>query len=265
MAILKFSTFDRELIRAYMQGTQTLEKGIAYVQAINPGASAKDAEEKAIELAQEFCYRKWANDSTGYISSEHIAFREFQDDVDHGRKFQIPKEVLKKQQAEQRKQQAAKEAEQYAKERAEKERLRIEELKAYCAKTNSDFDTVNRMELQRFKKRDNICSFFEAIAFIAAIAAIILWLTGVFTFVVALIAVIACIVLFCIAAGCESGIPYSSFEILKQPPATSSSHSDTKAGSTASVASYSIWTCGNCGTENRSNTSQCKKCGKYKS
>ena len=83
----KLTTFNPELIRSYMEGTDVLDKGIAYMKAVTPGISDAVAKEAAIRQAQEWCQRKWFNDTTGYISSEYVAYSEFASDVRNGRYF----------------------------------------------------------------------------------------------------------------------------------------------------------------------------------
>ena len=83
----KLTTFNPELIRSYMEGTTTLDKGIAYMKAVTPGISDAIAKESAIRYAQETCQRRWLNDTTGYLNSEYRVWSEFADDVDKGRHF----------------------------------------------------------------------------------------------------------------------------------------------------------------------------------
>ena len=85
----KLTTFNPELIRCYMEGTDVLDKGIAYIKSVTPGTSDAVAKETAIRLAQEWCQRKWLNDTTGYISSEYVAFSELASDVRNGRYFDV--------------------------------------------------------------------------------------------------------------------------------------------------------------------------------
>ena len=99
MSTIKVSTFNSESIRNYMEGSDILDTSIAYMKAVNPGISDAAAKEAAIRQAQEFCHRKWANDSTGYISNEAVAWQEFAADVRKGRYFSvasIPKSSPKK-------------------------------------------------------------------------------------------------------------------------------------------------------------------------
>ena len=86
----KITTFDVDLIRTYMEGSEALRKGIAYCKSIQPDASDAVAKESAIRLAQDACRRKWINDSTGYIDSEYKAFLEFSKDVEKGFYFSRP-------------------------------------------------------------------------------------------------------------------------------------------------------------------------------
>ena len=86
---LKVTTFNREIIRKYMEGSSVLEKGIAYYKHANPTISNDQAKELAIREAQDRSYSIWANDSTGYIRNEAMAFSEFKEYVDKGRYFSI--------------------------------------------------------------------------------------------------------------------------------------------------------------------------------
>jgi len=83
----KFTTFNPELIRSYMEGSDVLDRGIAYMKAVTPGISDASAKEAAIRQAQENCQRRWLNDTTGYIDSEYRAWSEFSNDVRNGRFF----------------------------------------------------------------------------------------------------------------------------------------------------------------------------------
>ena len=86
---VKVSTFNQEIIRTYMESSSALEKGIAYYKHVNPTISDDQAKELAIREAQDRSYSIWANDSTGYISNERMAFSEFIEYVDKGRYFSI--------------------------------------------------------------------------------------------------------------------------------------------------------------------------------
>ena len=89
--MMKLSTFNPNLIRQYIEGTDVLEKGIAYMKQLDPSVSDAVAKESAIRMAQEYCQRKWQNDSTGYISSEYVAYTEFAKDVQKGFYFSAPR------------------------------------------------------------------------------------------------------------------------------------------------------------------------------
>lgn len=86
---MKITTFDTEKIRYYMEKSSILQKGIDYCKSLNPGVSDEVAKQTAISLAQQYCQQKWYNDRSGYISSEYVAFREFEEDVSAGRYFSV--------------------------------------------------------------------------------------------------------------------------------------------------------------------------------
>lgn len=132
---MKLSTFDRSLIRDYMESDSALlNVGIAYVKKINPSALDAVAKETAIRMAQDAAYQKWYYDSTGYIDSEYKAFYEVREKLFNN--------GLKK---------SSYSSGTYSytpglgeRKVSETERKRESELRAYCEKNNLDFETENK-------------------------------------------------------------------------------------------------------------------------
>ena len=243
-------TFNKEIIRTLMYGTRTLDQGIAYAKAITPTLTDSEAKEVAIRLAQDYCYQKWANDSTGYIRDEAIAFQEFKSDVDHNRYFAIPKEILQKQEAEKN------EAE--TKERQEKhEKHRVERLTKYCNANNLCFEVENYKELKRLKRVHILCTLSMIFATLIGIVILgYMLLSDNLTFWRFAIVAVAWFVILMIAFEVEPDLPPRVYDALKHGIPVSKEAQEERPD---------VWICGNCKTENSINYSQCKKCGKYKS
>ncbi len=175
---VKLSTFNKELIRVYMESSSILEQGIIYVQYVNYTGNLKRetprevAKETAILQAMDFCYRKWYNDSTGYISDERVAFREFEKDVKEHRYFytrgmksleQIKEEKLAEEKRE--------------KENEEKlwedEYERVRKLRNFCKENNLNFEEENRKAIKKFKIKSKIFTI-EIIATIIVLAVLVI-------------------------------------------------------------------------------------------
>lgn len=84
----KVSTFDKELIRSYIEQSPVMQKGISYYKHVNPSLTDAAAKECAIREAQEYCHRRWLSDSSGYLN-EYRAFEEFTERVSKGSYFSI--------------------------------------------------------------------------------------------------------------------------------------------------------------------------------
>lgn len=85
---VKMTAFDKEQIRSYMEQSSILQKGISYYKHVNPTVTDAQAKECAIREAQEYCQRRWLNDSSGYLN-EYRAFEEFKERVQNGSYFSI--------------------------------------------------------------------------------------------------------------------------------------------------------------------------------
>ena len=86
---VKVTTFNTELIRAYMEQSSILQKGIAYYKHIDSSLTDAMAKECAIRDAQQYCQRRWKNDSSGWLDSEYKVFLEFEERVENGSYFKI--------------------------------------------------------------------------------------------------------------------------------------------------------------------------------
>lgn len=85
---VKVTTFNKELIRSYMEQSSVMQKGIAYYKHVNPSLTDAEAKECAIHEAQETCHRRWLSDGSGYLN-EQRAFEEFKERVNKGSYFSI--------------------------------------------------------------------------------------------------------------------------------------------------------------------------------
>lgn len=201
---MKLQYFDKEVIRTLMEGSTTLEKGISYCKRTTPGCSDEVAKETAIRLAQEYCQRKWLNDSSGYISNEYIAFREFESDVRNDRYFSSQLTPEEKKRAD---------AEKTNHEKEENNKKRIEALKEHCRTNNLNFDEENIKQLTALRKKDRIANLLCVFGFLGLIAAgICLFAVGFWTAVI--VAVIAFIIL-CVGGGLNPMLPDNVYDVLK--------------------------------------------------
>ena len=209
---MKMQTFDRSLIRVYMESNSSvLAQGIRYCQHIKPGITGQEAKETAIRLATEYCETKWYNDSSGYISNERIAFQEFAEDVQNRRYFYV--KGMKDPEAERRK----KEEERRKKEEQEmlwrKEKNRVIELKAYCEKNGLDFKTENDRVVHMLKKKDNLALWVALISAVLFFGAPIMWLfTSVGNFLLWLAVAAVGVVGFCVGAKIDPKVPNDFFK-----------------------------------------------------
>ena len=208
---MKLQTFDRNLIRGYMETSSVLEQGIRYCQHITPESSTDVAKEAAIRMAVEYCERIWYNDSTGYISNERIAFDRFVEDVKKQRYFyakgmKTPEDL-----------QREKEKEQEQASRWRKENTRVRELREYCRQNHLDFETENAKAVQTLKKNNNTCLILEWTAVLVFIAAIVLWLfTSIGNALIWIPVIIASIVVFIIGDKIDPKLPDDYFKLIKK-------------------------------------------------
>ena len=84
----KVSTYNKDLIRSYMEQSSIMQKGISYYKHVNPSLTDAEAKELAIREVQESCHRRWLSDSSGYLN-EYRAFEEFEERVNKGSYFSI--------------------------------------------------------------------------------------------------------------------------------------------------------------------------------
>ena len=209
---MKIQTFNRQLIRQYMLTSPILEDGIQYCQYITPGASREAAKESAIRLAEEYCERKWYNDSTGYIRNEFIAFQEFESDVRNNRYF-----YDKGMEAAAEKKRRKEEEEREQKARWDKEASRVRALREYCYKHKLDFEIENQKALAVLKKRDNLSFWLQSIAFLAFFGSLVMWVfTSVGSWLVWLpILIVSIIVFFVTDSKISPKLPKDFFEKIK--------------------------------------------------
>lgn len=246
---VKLSTFNKELIRVYMESSSILEQGITYMQYINykernTEVSRELAQETAILQAMDFCYRKWYNDSTGYISDERVAFREFEKDVKENRYFYIrgmksleqikadeakrkAKEAERKANAEKNRienekkkaaaaEQSKKEKEEKQKQLWEDEKERAKALREYCKENNLDFETENAKVLKKYKNKSNLGGTIAMLSILLFIAALIMWIfTAIGSFLLWLGVMIGCFVLFCVGANFIPTLPDDYWDKIK--------------------------------------------------
>lgn len=201
---MKLQTFNRDLIRDYMEDSDILEIGIQYCQQVSPGDSELVAKETAIRMATDRCERRWYNDTSGYIDSEWKAFSELVDDV-HNKRFFYAKGMK-----------SSEELEKERKEREERwaqERKRVQALKQYCIDNGLNFEEENQKVLRKLRLRHAISTLFAFIAlgtFIIAVYNLLVgpWLkTGIFF--------AACVVSIIVGMTVDPKLPDNFFEKIK--------------------------------------------------
>ena len=236
---MKLQTFNRNLIREYMEYSPALEQGIRYCKHLDPTASDMVAKESAIRIAINICERKWMNDSTGYISSERVAFTEFEKDVANKRYFyekgmkQPAKESQKKysysastmtdnddDRAAKKAEEAARRKEETKKDQARRwknEEKRVLELKMLCAEKGLDFDSENNKAVRSLKVKNSLSFWVESLSALAFFAAIILWIfTDIGNYLVWLPTIVISVVLFFVAdAKIDPKLPDDYFTKIK--------------------------------------------------
>lgn len=204
---MKVQFFDKDKIRMYMESSPALKQGILYCKHLNPQVSDMEAKESAMRIAEEYCYRKWLNDSTGYISDERKAFKEFEEAVEKKHQFYI-KGMLDPKKEKQKEQEAREEAIKQQK-RCEKEKKRIQDLKKYCKTNNLDFKEENRKALKRFRKQAKLVSLIETLLVLAFCAALIMWIfTDIGGSILWIAILITCFVAFILVGDLEPDLPY---------------------------------------------------------
>lgn len=170
---MKLSTFDRSLIRDYMESDSALlNVGIAYVKKINPSASDAVAKETAIRMAQDAAYQKWYYDSTGYIDSEYKAFYEVREKLFNNglKKSSYSSGGLSDASIAEIVQNAVHGVNE---EKLKEERKRESELRAYCEKNNLDFETENKRYKREMAKLWSRACMIEFILQIVAICLLV--------------------------------------------------------------------------------------------
>ena len=178
---MKMQYFDRNLIREYMEGSSALEQGIRYFKYLNPSASDALAKESAIRYAIEKCEAIWMKDSTGYISSERMAFSVFANDVKEKRHFHdkaMDNAEKKKQKAMDDAEKKKQTEENAKKERANRwkhEKARVERLKEYCQTNGLDFKSENKKAVDDLLRKNSLTTWIESISALAFIGAAIMW------------------------------------------------------------------------------------------
>ena len=164
---MKMQYFDRNLIREYMEGSPALEQGIRYMKYLDPSVSDAAAKESAIRYAIEKCEAIWMKDSTGYISSERIAFTEFSKDVREKRHFHDPAmDKAEKEEEEKRKNEH----------RWTCEKKRAADLRMLCMKEGLDFETENKKAVDELIRKNKLTIWIETIAGLSLVGSIIMWL-----------------------------------------------------------------------------------------
>ncbi|MBQ1225800.1 MAG: hypothetical protein IIU77_07285 [Clostridia bacterium] len=237
---MKLQTFDRNLIREYMEYSPALDQGIRYCKYLDPTVSDMVAKESAIRLAINICEKKWYNDSTGYISSERVAFTEFEKDVANKRYFYekgmkqpakeprtkdthyVPSTIAddddraakKAEDAARRKEEAEKEQTQ----RWKNEEKRVLDLKMLCAEKGLDFDLENNKAVKSLKVRNSLAFWIESLSALAFFAAIILWIfTDIGNYLVWLPTIVISVVLFFVTdAKIDPKLPDDYFTKIKK-------------------------------------------------
>ena len=155
-----------------------LEQGIRYMKCLDPSVSDTAAKESAIEFAIRKCESIWMRDSTGYISSESMAFSVFSKDVSEKRYFyDSAMEAAEKKKAREEKK---KEQEENAKKESElrwgKEKKRAERLREHCQKNGLDFKSENKKAVDDLIQKNSLTTWIESISALAFIGAAIMWL-----------------------------------------------------------------------------------------
>lgn len=199
---MKVQFFDKDKIRMYMEGSPALKQGILYCKHLDPTVPDIVAKESAMRIAEEYCYRKWLNDSTGYIN-EWRAFQDFEKEVEKNHQFYIDSKK------ENRKAKDAREEAIKQQKRCEKEERRIKELKNYCKTKNLDFKEENLKALKRFRKRAKLAFLLEILLFLAFCAALIMWIfTDIGNGILWIAILITCFFAFGTVAEKEPDLPY---------------------------------------------------------
>ena len=193
---MKMQYFDRNLIREYMEGSSALEQGIRYFKYLNPSASDALAKESAIRYAIEKCEAIWMKDSTGYISSERMAFSVFANDVKEKRHFHdSAMDAAEKKKAEEER--AKKEHES----RWRKEKERAEHLREHCRKNGLDFKLENKKAVDALIFQNRLTIWLECILALVFIGSLILWwFTSIGSYLLWLPISSVCFIAFCIVA-----------------------------------------------------------------
>lgn len=160
---MKVLTFDNEVIRSYMMGSDVLKQGIKYFKYIKPELSDLAAQESAISFAQIKCQEYWRYYE--YIYTEWDAFQRFSEKVNRHELFDT-REYDKKIEAEKRNAELEKK---YAK----NETKRRNELAIYCQRNHLSFEEENRKQLIELYKKNRIGVILSSLGAIGLFLAIV--------------------------------------------------------------------------------------------
>lgn len=167
---MKLQTFDKSLVRSYIESSSALDAGINFVKKSNPSASPLVARETAIRLAVDYCEKLWLRDSSGYISSEYVAFTEFEKDV-RAKRFFYTKAMIEDENERERRERH--EAEQES--RWSREKSRVTNLRLWCIENNKDFETENKKAVEILKKKNLQTIIIEWCSALGFLADIFFW------------------------------------------------------------------------------------------